>query len=254
MFNKRPKLEFFSIVPEITKLAPIMPAHQYKPKWFGKAQEEFVEATKASDFGKKKFVHTAKCPGIFNIIRYGWVMTTWQDIIIKTNGDGQSFEWQSVIDQKNLKAKSDPGDAIGFHSEEQLSGYFENWDGLKSVIKVHTPWRCIVPKDYYLLEGPMPYSEDTRFTTLPGLFSQEYGVSQLNPQLKWNVMEGETLIKAGTPIAHYMLVPKQEAQVTVMDATDEQILAEEVTQLEINRRYVSDRSQSKCVFARMFGK
>ena len=254
MFKKRPKLEFFSIVPEITKLAPIMPAHQYKPKWFNKAQEEFVEATKAPEFGMHKFVHTAKCPGIFNIIRYGWVMTTWQDIIIKTNGDGVSFEWQSVIDQKNLKAKADPGNAIGFHPQEQLSGYFENWDGLKSVIKVHTPWRCIVPKDYYLLEGPMPYSEDNRFTTLPGLFSQEYGVSQLNPQLKWNIMKGDALIKAGTPIAHYMLVPKQEAHMTVMDATDEQILAEEVTQLEINRRYVSDRSKSKCVFARMFGK
>jgi hypothetical protein len=38
----------------------------------------------------------------------------------------------------------------------------------------------------------------------------------------------------------------------VMDATDEQILAEEVTQLEINRRFVSDKSKSKCVFARLF--
>ena len=252
--NKKPKVEFFSIIPEVTKLAPIVPAYTLKPKWFNKMQQEFVDATKNPDFGKRKFVHTAKCPGIFNIIRYGWVMTTWQDIIIKTNGDGASFEWQSIIDQKNLKAKSDPGQAVGFHPEDQLSGYMENWDGLKSIIKMHTPWRCIVPKDYYLLEGPVPYSDDDRFTTLPGFFSQEYGVAQMNPQLKWNIKDGETLIKAGTPIAHYMLVPKQEADMIVMDATDDQILAEEVTQLEINRRFVSDRSKSKCVFARMFNK
>ena len=255
MFSKQLKLEFFSIQPEITKLSPIIPAHEFKPKWWDKAQQEFVNATKDPNFGKSKFVHTAKCPGIFNLIRYGWIMTTWQDIIIKTNGDGETFEWTTPINQKTLKSTNDLGEPVGFQGKHQLSDFMGGWrNSLNTVIKLNTPWRCIVPKGYYLLEQQVPYADDDRFTTLPGFFSREYGVAQMNPQLRWHVTNGETIIKAGTPIAHYMLIPQQQADMTVMDATPEQIQAEEVTQLEINRTYVTDRSQSKCVFARMFGK
>ena len=87
---------------------------------------------------------------------------------------------------------------------------------------------------------------------MPGFFSQEYGVAQMNVQLKWHVLNGETLIKAGTPIAHYMLVPKDEAELIVSKATPEQIHADNVTRLETSRKFVSDKGKSKCIFARMF--
>jgi hypothetical protein len=253
MFNKRPKIEFFSLSPDITRLAPIVPAHKFKPQWFEKATKEFVNITKQEGYGTEPVRHTAKCPGVFNLIRYGWVMTTWQDIIIETNGDKQLFIWKTPIDQSKLRSKTQMDENVGFHPSSQLSDYMGGWDdSLNCVLKIHTPWRVIVPKNYYLLEGPLPYSDDNRFTTMPGFFSQEYGVSQLNVQLKWNVLNGKTLLKAGTPIAHYMLVPKIQADVEVMDATDKQLEAEELTQKELNRRYVSDRAKSKCFFGELF--
>jgi hypothetical protein len=255
MFNKRPKLEFFSLIPEVTKLAPIVPAYEIKQRWFEKVTEDFVNKTKEPNFGHTPFIHTAKCPGVFNLMRYGWIMTTWQDIIIKTNGDKQTFEWRSAVDQKKRFNKIEVGDAVGYHPASQFSDYQGGWDdSLNCILKIQTPWRCIVPKGYYLLEGPIPYSEEKRFTTVPGFFSQEYGVSQMNVQLKWHVLNGETLLKAGTPIAHYMLIPKVQADMSVMEATPNQIEAENITQLELLRRNVSDRSKSKCIFARMFGK
>lgn len=252
LFKKEPTLEFFSLIPEVTQVAPIVHASTYKPDWFIKAQQEFVEATKDQDFGKHKSIHTAKCPGVFNLIRYGWVMTTYQDIVIKTNGDGESFEWRTPVNQATLN-NNGVIDAVGFHAKEQLAVYQGGWkDSLNSVIKINTPWRCIVPKGYYLYENHLPYSEEKRFTTLPGFYSQEYGVSQLNVQLQWHILDDEVLIKAGTPIAHYMLIPKHEARLMVSDASPEQLAAEKVTQLEISKRYVSDKAKSKCVFARMF--
>jgi hypothetical protein len=253
MFNTRPKIEFFSLSPHIANLAPILPAHHFKPKWFDAATDEFVDMAKKDDFGTSIVRHTAKCPGVFNLIRYGWVMTTWQDIVIETNGDKQTFKWSTPNDQKKLKSKIDLDENIGFNSREQLSDYMGGWDdSLGCVLKIQTPWRIIVPKDYYLLEGPLPYSVEKRFTTLPGFFSQEYGVAQLNVQLKWHVLNGKTLIKAGTPISHYMLVPKIQADMTSMEANEKQLHAEEITQLEINRRFVSDRAKSKCVFGKLF--
>ena len=102
------------------------------------------------------------------------------------------------------------------------------------------------------MEGPVPYSDDTRFTTMPGFFSQEHGVAQLNIQLKWHVLEDKVLIKAGTPIAHYMLVPKEQPEMSVVSATPEQLEADRVTALENSRRFVSDSASKKCVFARLF--
>lgn len=248
MFNK-PKIEFFSLIPEIAEIAPIVAANQFKPKWFSTAQKEFADLAKQKDFGTQKLLHTAKCPGIFNLIRYGWVMTTWQDIIIKTNGDKHSFEWRSAVDQ----TKYMDAEAVGYHGNHQLSDYYGGWDdSLNCVLKINTPWRVIVPKGYYLLEGPLPYTEETRFTTVPGFFSQEYGLAQLNVQLKWHVLNGETLIKAGTPIAHYMLVPKEEATLKVSKANAKQIEAEKIMHLETSKKFVTDKAESKCVFAKIF--
>lgn len=253
MFNKKPKVEFFCLSPDIAKIAPIIPANKLKPNWFNKATEDFVNKTKDEDWGKNPGKHTAKCPGIFNLIRYGWVLTTWQDIVIETNGDGQSFNWHTPIDQTKVKSETDMPESVGYNPKEHLSDFMGGWeDSLNCVIRIQTPWRVIVPDGYYLLESPVPYADDDRFTTLPGFLSNQYGVSPLNVQLKWHVLNGKTLIKAGTPISHYMLVPMREPEMICKEATKEQLEAERITNLEHNRRYVSDRSKSKCIFSKMF--
>jgi hypothetical protein len=245
---KQPKIEFFSVMPELTKLAPIVPANQFKPMWFNDATQDLVTSIKDPSHGKYRQTHTARCPGIFNLIRYGYVLTTWQDIVITTNGDKHTFEWRSAIDQSLYDAP-----AVSFIGKEQLSDYMDGWDdSLSCVIKINTPWRVIVPKGYYLHEGPLPYTDEKRFTTLPGFFSQEYGVAQLNIQLKWHVLEGETLIKAGTPLAHYMLMPKNQPELKVSAATPEQIQADKITELENTRSFITDHGRAKCVFGKIF--
>jgi hypothetical protein len=112
------------------------------------------------------------------------------------------------------------GDAVGFHPAEQLANYFDEWpeSALRTVIKVHTGWRCYVPEGYYLMEMPLPLTEENRFTTIPGYFSKESGPASMNVQLLWHVMNGTTLIPAGTPIAQYVLVPKEQPEMVCRDA------------------------------------
>ena len=255
MFNQK-EINFYSIIPEVADIAPIIPARELKPKWFKKSQDDFAKISKRKDFGKHKFTHTAKCPGIFNLLRYGWIMTAWQDIVIKTNGDGKSFEWRTPMSQVNILNGELVGEEVDYHSEHHYYNFAkDDWDNsMKIILKINTPWRCIVPKGYYLLEGPVPYTDETKFTTLPGFFSDEYGTAQMNVQLKWHMLNDEVLIKAGTPIAHYMLVPKDEMKMKVTKATDKQIYKESVLVFEKNKRFVTDKGKSKCIFARMFKK
>lgn len=45
---------------------------------------------------------------------------------------------------------------------------------------------------------------------MPGTFIREYGAAAMNPFIRWNVKEGTELIPAGTPLAQYILVPREE--------------------------------------------
>lgn len=200
------KIEFINEIEGVAELMPLIPAKQHRNVWVNKAAQDFAEKRSMPMWNHDKLMHTARCPGIFSLQRHGWIMRTWQDIEITTYGDGMGFIWKA--------ATNIGGDPVGQHPPEQLSNFFEEWpqNTLRTIVKMHTGWRCIVPKGYYLLEMPLPLSDEQRFTAIPGYFSRESGPASMNVQLMWHVMSGSTLIKAGTPIAQYVLVPKEQME------------------------------------------
>jgi hypothetical protein len=215
-FSKKPTVEFVCSVAGVEELMPIIPSASYKHAWTGRLLEDFKQKRLEPDYGMVTSVHTAKCPGIFNLMRHGWILRTWQDITIETNSDGISCNWASAVNQKEVCGF----DAIGFHPPEQLVNFLDNWDGvIQNVIKFQTSWKCKIPPGYFLLEMPVAYSDENRFETLPGYFSNEYGYAQMNPQVKWKVPSGKVLIKAGTPIAQYILVKRDQFDVVVRTET-----------------------------------
>jgi hypothetical protein len=251
--KRKETIEFFSLIPEVAKLAPIQHARNFRPEVLINATKDYANEKAKDGFGMSSLISTAKCPGIYNYARHGWVLTTWQDITIETNGDGSSFRWASPIDQNQCTNGKMVGEAIGSHSRAQYADFIGGSIpmSLDTVIKVYTPWRCNVPEGYYLQEAPLPYSTEKRFTTVTGFFSKEHGLAQLNVQLLWHVMKGKTLIKAGTPIAHYMLIPKDQPEMISMAATPKQIKLDETNNIELKRRFVADTKEHKCVFAKI---
>lgn len=209
--RSKPILEFVNETPGVAELMPLTLAKEFRHPWVERAMRDFAKTREDPTWTHKKFAHTARCPGIFSLQRHGWVMRTWQDIVITTNkADPENFSW--------LCARSQ--DYVSHHPSHQLADYWSQWPEttLRSVIKIHTGWHCLVPEGYYLHEMPLPLSEESRFTTIPGFFSREAGPAPMNVQLLWHVMDGETLIKAGTPIAQYVLVPKEQPEMLCRDA------------------------------------
>jgi hypothetical protein len=253
-FKKENTIEFFSLIPEVAELAPMQNARNFRPELLVNSTKAYADEKVKDGYGMTSLITTAKCPGVYNYARHGWVLTTWQDITIETNGDGSSFLWTSPIDQSKCTNGNMVGEAIGSHSRAQYADFIGGSIpmSLDTIIKVNTPWRCNVPNGYYLQESALPYSSEKRFTTMTGFFSMEHGLAQLNVQLLWHVMKGKTLIKAGTPIAHYMLIPKDQPKMKSMAATPEQIKLEETNNIELKRRFVADVKEHKCVFAKLF--
>jgi len=237
---KKPKLEFINTIEGVAELMPMISATKHRHPWVDRAVADFAEVRKNPHWRNERMVHTARCPGVFTLQRHGWILRTWQDIEITTNGDGNSFTWRSP--------SAIGGDAIGFHPAEQLANYFEDWptDTLRTVLKIHTGWRCNVPKGYYLLEMPVALSDESRFTTVAGYFFREAGPASMNVQLLWHVMNGKTLIRAGTPIAQYVLVPKDQPDMVCRDAQPKDRL--QLSELMDQSRWVKNFSEVKKLF------
>ena len=210
-FRRKTKMEFIQRIEGVKELMPIIPAAQYKHPWVGRLAADRKKQRERPDYGMQTEVHTAKCPGIFGVLQNGWILRTWQDLTIETNGDGITCNWTSAMSQAEMCRI----DAFSFHPPSQLTDFLENWDGaIRQVLKFQTGWSCIVPKGYVLMEMPVAYSDDDRFEVLPGMHHVG-GYTELNPQTKWKVKSGKTLIKAGTPIAQYMLVKQEEFDMTM---------------------------------------
>lgn len=193
----------------VDKAMPVVKARDLEHVWVNSARAEYAEKRKHPDFEFTRNLHTAKCPGIFSLMRQGWVVRTWQDIVIETNGDKEYFAWATPIDQKAFPFGVD---YVGAHDARSLASYMQNWpdNALRAVLKINSPWMARVPKGYYLLEMPVAYADENRFTTLPGVFDCDHGPAPLSQQLLWHVESGKTLIKAGTPLAQYVLMPKEQ--------------------------------------------
>lgn len=194
--RKKPFVRFYSMEPGVADLYPVYPATHLKREWM---QTETP----------KEYAHlgeTRLCPGIRLLTGAGWILQAPADFKIKTNGDGMSWEWTSstLFDtgpdtEKGYIASHPPSQTVPVLDDVNKS--------LSSIIKIDTPWRLEASEDIMLLQLPVPYNNESRFTVQPGLIDPAY-THNLNVQLVWHVLNGEEWVTAGTPLVHYIPVQR----------------------------------------------
>jgi hypothetical protein len=255
MWFKKPTIEFYSIIPEIATLAPIVPASTIPSVVLRKAADEYLRDKKRPEFEHEKYHNTARCSGINAFVNQGWVITAWQDITITTNGDGKSFTWATPIDQTVLENGELAGQMVDGHPEGQYADYIGGIpNSLNSVIKINTPWRCKIPDGYYLQMTPLPWTDEKRFTAAIGMLMNDYGAVPLNVQIFWHVLNGTETIKAGTPLAQYILVKKDQPELVVRKANESDVTLDKLTNIDSMRRLHANKAKTKCIFAEYFKK
>jgi hypothetical protein len=210
--KRKPYIRFYSMEDGVDVIHPVYPATQLKRPWMScPVDKEY------SHLGE-----TRLCPGIRLLTGAGWILPAPADFKIRTNGDGMTWEWASSTVFKN--GPSEEG-YISSHPPSQAVPVLDNPDkSLASIIKIDTPWRLECSDDILLLQLPVPYNNEPRFTVQPGLIDPEY-THNLNVQLVWNVLDGEEWVKSGTPLVHYIPIPRDFMNTSsfdvVVDSADE---------------------------------
>lgn len=246
-FKKTEKLEFVSLLPEMTQLMPIEPSRQVSYNWLKEAMADYKKIKAQKEPLTERFTHFTRCPGMLSISKTGWVQRAWQDISIRTNGDGVSFEWTTPIDQNIIDADHNWKWPYVSHHPEDLYSQFNKLGNhtLKTVIKIQSPWVAYIPKGYYLMSMPIPYPDRHEFTPAIGLLDGDYGPNFLNVQMFWHELNGEVKIPAGTPLCQYMLIKKHDIKGIVREYNKKDIDNLRLRASTIDSKWQSNYTQLK---------
>ena len=79
---------------------------------------------------------------------------------------------------------------------------------LGQVVKLETPWRVMAHPDIVILQIPVSYSDDKRFSAPTGIVDPSYSY-EINLQLFWHAMDGDEIVTAGTPLCQWIPIPRK---------------------------------------------
>ncbi len=203
--RKNNKIEFFNNEASIIENFPIIESKDLKLNWVKKARQDFQDNIKPLSNNKPGFIspsHLMRCPGIFDLFKYGYIISLHKDIIIKSKG--KNFEY-GVNKTKNPDFFLSPQASS---SESNINLVPTPPWAADFIMKINTGWYVIAPKGVKFLMLPIAYPDTFSFTTAIGILDPEIA-TQLNFQMFWNEKdEKEIVIPAGTPLGH--LIPLSE--------------------------------------------
>jgi hypothetical protein len=205
---------FFSSIEGVADACPVLLANQTIPKWANLAKDNYINDKKDR---KDRFNHIFQCPGIFDLYNYGFVVTAWHDFIIKTEYNKEGFAWKIPNEEISLLMGS--VSVIGTHQQGISDIIPKRPTALNQIIKINTPWHVIAPKGIKFISIPIAYPDTFEFDSHIGILDPGTS-SEINIQLNWNVKDGETLIKAGTPLAHFIPISEEKFNLVCRDATE----------------------------------
>lgn len=205
------KIDFYTLAEGLELAYPIYPAKNLKMDWIKQAQKTFQDSRK--DLGQVRHSSSHMCSGIRQLVQNAFVLTTWHDINIITNGDGHTFKWFTPSTNNETvfyPHKKENIKAVEYFAPSTYGDFAPlPKDTLKTIIKIPTPWRVHMPTGWGLMYLPLHYYDEQRFTSSVGVLDPSIS-NELNGILFWHELNSDVLIKAGTPLCYLVPVKLNE--------------------------------------------
>jgi hypothetical protein len=231
------KIEFYSDVYGLADTVPILKTSEALPKWVNTVRADYKQ-------NQKEKTHLYRCPGIFDLFTTGYIVTSWHDMTIHT--DGENYRWE--IPSQELAVLMEASQLAQSHSHHTIGKYLPrpNW-AHPSVLKINTPWHVVAPKNVKFLITQVPYPDSFEFTALNGILDP--GIStEVNIQLNWNIPRGSYTIKAGTPLAQLIPLSEENFELVVRDKNKHDEIWSLKRRFFNNMSFVLNRSRIKKMY------
>jgi hypothetical protein len=240
MFKKKKFVRFVNEIPGVEIAHPVIHAKDYKFSWLSKLNKEVTTHNKTCPVSHTSS-NTARCPGIVDLMHKGFIITAPFDFVIKTDGDKKDLEWHMNIDPSKFN-KDIKGKYISFHPTRQLHDYTPARDDSSDLIlKINTFWKLSASDDLQFLQMPIPYPEHNMFSACHGIIdSNKY--NEVNLQLQWHKLNGEFLVKAGTPLCQLVPLTNEKINLKVEKMTADDVYANNAYSYFVMHEYKKDMS------------
>ena len=224
MFNKKPNITFWTDIEGLDKVAPVVPAKQFIPKWFKNIPNSGV-----CPEGGSLPIHSniKRCPGFIDYFKNGYVVQMWCDLYLRFDKQNQTVTWKTPDDRFKVQ----------FHTEHQFLDHVPVHTQKKiiTVVKPFCPWYVKTSPGYSLYQFPMYYEYNEYFEVLPGVYESDkyHAINQQICILK----DGEFVIERGTPLALYVPFKRESYDFSVKIETPELKKIRETAGLNISTKF-----------------
>lgn len=212
LFNKeqKPLIQFVSTIQGLADIEECKPkpTNKFIPDWW-KKMPTYIEE------GKPHKGFTAKaCPALPDYFSQGYVIPMWVDTVLKYDKESNTLEWRTG--RNGNPFKWDYHDPVQF-----LNHVTPNFIGIEGTMtfKALCPWRIITPPGYSVLQMPLFYNFNQKFSVLPGVISTDIH-HELNQQVLYYGNGEEIYIKRGEPFVQYIPFKRTKYDITIRDANE----------------------------------
>jgi hypothetical protein len=246
------KITFFTTVDGVQDVYPIIRAKDYRPNWITSAKDSYIKRKQKAEAENERFTHIYRCPGIFDLMSKGFIVPMMWDVIVETNGDGESFSWAVPSGELGIMASTNK--VVEGHMARSIAETLPKRPGyLKSLVKFNSPWHIVAPPDvkFIIIAVPYPDPEDAIFEQVPGILDP--GLStELNPQGYWKILNGKHTVRAGTPMFQIIPLTDEEFELEVKHAGEKEIAWTKKRNYFFHLTFVFKRALMKTQYAKHF--
>lgn len=226
MFNKKnvlPEIHFISTVLGLENIEDIKPKQSkyFMPNWWSSVPNKYNNSQTVK-----------QCPSFTDFFSQGYIIPAWQDIELKYDKNKKYYEYKTAsIIFPNVEKHDN--DQFLNHVDAQVNG-----TSIDFIFKLDSPWKVITPKGYSILQIPLFYHFDNKFSALPGIIDSDI-LHDINIQITYPAETPELFIKRGTPLA--MLIPfkREKYKFEVRDQTDADIKKIKTSKINLDSRFIA---------------
>lgn len=203
--TKSPKVEFFTKINTLPEVEPVLPGTKAMPTWWKQTPSTIPNKD------PRLFTGTAKvCPAFPEFYSSAYIVPLWCDVFFDYN-HGEPRARSSAPDLFDVQ----------FHTPEQFMNYAPGSvrQSTVAVLKLVCPWFVRTSPGYSMLQLPVFYEFDPRFTTMMGMIRTDTH-HVINQQIMIHE-RSSFVLERGTPIAMYIPYKREEYQFSVKEVTEE---------------------------------
>lgn len=206
---------FFSTVNGVADAFPVDYSKNFKFDWVETVRKDYKEVLDQNRH--IRFSHAYRCPGIFDLMGQGFIVPMPWDVTIETQGNGVDFAW--AFPSGDLQEIFDSPLITGHFSDKIAKNLPVKPGSLSTLIKLNTPWHIVAPAGVKFLMLPIAYPDSFEFENAMGVLDPGIS-SELNFQLRWNILDGIHTIRAGTPMAQLIPLTDEKFNLITRNATE----------------------------------